>query len=110
LPAPNVDYIVVLDVNSPVGMFMLTLRGKIGGATNVMALPTAAHPCIIARDLDWAKLPAFVRMTQLQDPLAEDRKPRELVVPAAAVLAVIPDEPPASQQPPEQQKPAAPLH
>jgi hypothetical protein len=88
------EYLVILDVDSPIGMFLLSLKGKVGGATDVMALPNRVHPYIIARDLDWSKLPAFVRMTHLRNPGAEDPQPRELVVPAQAVLGVVPHEPP----------------
>jgi hypothetical protein len=93
------EYIVILDVHSPIGMFLLTQRGNVGGATDVMPLPTGAHPYVIAKDLDWSKLPAFVGMIHLRDPGMPDQRPRELVAPASAVLGIVPHERPPADAP-----------
>lgn len=106
----NVDYVVVLDAASAIGMFLLMLKGKIGGASDVMQLPGKAHPYILAKDLDWSKLPTFVAMTHIQNPGADDPRPRELVVPATTVLVVLPVERPAGPQPAEQSQPQGALH
>jgi len=105
------EFLVVLDKDSAIGAWMLTVRGKIGGATGVMDIAAnVVHPYVIASALDWTKLPAFVGLTHLQNPGADDPRPKELVVPAAVVLAVTPWEKPASQPPDVQQLQPSPLH
>jgi hypothetical protein len=102
------EYIVVLDCATPIGDFMLSARGKIGGATGVFDALGKQHPYLIARDLDM-KAPAFVAMTHLRNPGEEDPQPAMLVVPAASVLAVVPV--PAAQTPAAKQtQPEGRLH
>lgn len=104
------EYLVAIDGRSPYGSFLLSLKNKIGGASAWLELMSESHPVIVATDLDWTKLPAFVRMTHIRNPGAPDPQPRELVVPSSCVLAVLPKEPPATEQPAAQQTPPTSLH
>ena len=103
-------YLVAIDVETPAGALLMSLKGKIGGASSTMDVAGKSHPVIFASQMDWSKLPAFVGMTQIQNPGAPDPMPRELVVPSAAV-AVLAETAPAGTQPPSaQQSPASSLH
>lgn len=104
------EYLVAIDGRSPLGAFFLSLRGKIGGATTHMEANSVMHPVIVATDIDWSLLPAFVRMTHIRNPGTDSPQPVELVVPAASLIAVMPKADPASQPHGEQQTPPAPLH
>lgn len=104
------EYVLAIDGKSPFGAFLLSLKNKIGGASGWIEQANESHPVVIAKDLDWGLLPAFVRMTHIRNPEAEDRQLTELVVPAAIVLAVMPKAAPADQPRAEQQKQPSPLH
>lgn len=105
------DYFVGIHAASPVGALMIELFGKIGGASAHMEAGGIKHPVIIARDIEWALAPGFVRMTHIRNPGAPDPMPREIVVPSGAVLAAIPVEAaPAGPQHAAQQTPPTSLH
>lgn len=104
------EYVVAIDGRSPLGAFLLSLKNKIGGASGWIEQASESHPVLIATDLDWSMLPAFVRMKHLRNPEAEDKQATELVVPAGVVLAVLPKAPPATQPPGEQKVPPSSLH
>jgi hypothetical protein len=104
------EYWIAVDANSAAGQFLLSLRGKIGGATNVVFCNAITHPLIVATDLDWS-LHGFVRMTHHRNPGAENPLARELVLPSSAILLVTPTEPPAvSEQRGEQTNTPTSLH
>ena len=104
------EYLVAIDGRSPFGAFLLSLKNKIGGASGWLEQANESHPVIVATNLDWSKLPAFVRMTHLRNPGADDQQESELVVPAAVVIAVMPKAAPATQPAAEQQTPPTSLH
>lgn len=104
------EYVVAIDGRSPFGAFLLSLKNKIGGASGWMEQANQSHPVIVATDMDWSLLPAFVRMTHIRNPNTDNPLPVELVVPAAVVLAVHPKADPANQQHGEQQTPGASIH
>lgn len=104
------EYLVAIDGRSPFGAFLLSLKNKIGGASGWMEQANQSHPVIVATDIDWSLLPAFVRMTHIRNPGTDSPQPVELVVPAASLIAVMPKADPASQPHGEQQTPPAPLH
>lgn len=96
------EFLVAIDADSAFGVFLLSIKGKVGGATTTLGANGKEHPVIVATNLRW-DAPAFVRMTHLQNPGVDDRLPREIAVPAATVLAAaerIPaDQPSGVQQP-----------
>ena len=104
------EYLVAVDGNSPIGVFYLASRNKIGGASGWMEQGQTTHPVIVVKDLDWSMLPAFVRMTHIRNPGADDPVERELVLPSSTILAVVPKEPSTDQGARPQQSPGAPLH
>lgn len=99
------EYFVAVDANSPAGLFLLSLKGKIGGASSVIECGLISHPVLVCKDLDWKIHPGFVRMTQIRNPGAPDPQPREIALPSSALLLVAAadataTQPPALQTPP----------
>lgn len=104
------EYLVAISGNSPFGAFLMSLRNKVGGASGWMEQANESHPVIVATDIDWSLLPAFVRMQHIRNPDTDNPQPSELVVPASIVVAVVPKAAPASRPPAEQQTPPVSLH
>lgn len=92
------EYWVLIDANTPAGAVLLSLLGKIGGATTTVVINNITHPMLIATDLDWSSSPAFVRMTHHRNPGAEDPLKFELVLPNACVLLATPRDEAVQQQ------------
>lgn len=81
-------YLAVLDADSQVGTLMLAMRGKIGGASDVVTCGVKSHPAIFCSAVDWGISPAFVRLTHLTNPPDQDSA-QELVVPHKCILFVV---------------------
>lgn len=79
------EYWVAIEAGSPLGKLLMNLRGKIGGATNVVECEGITHPLIVGTDIDWS-MPNFVRLTHHRNPGADNPLARELVVPCSQVL------------------------
>lgn len=81
------EHLVVIDAGTPLGAFLLGLKGKIGGATSAVTCAGVEHPLIVCSALDLGSSAPFVRLTHLMDPPAPEPA-QELLVPSKCILFV----------------------
>lgn len=79
------EQVVVIDGASALGAMLLTLNGKVGGASGVLTLNFMNHPAILCTDLDWST-PGVLQATHLQNPGTGDQAPRRIAIRAQDVL------------------------
>lgn len=82
------EFIVVINAQSPWGARLMAAKGKIGGATVAWELAGASHPVIVCTDLDWS-VPGIMQTSHFQDPFVADTQPCRVLVPASTVLFAV---------------------